>query len=173
MKNSVCVRLATILPVSCLTLAVPVAAQDPGPATAALRIQSEEGAVEARTQAKPFTISVRIMGQDRELWAGDLTMSVYNRAQVRLDINDSDIQCPLEDSRFALRRNAIEFQVRPGYGRANSKYTIETNWTRPTGSCSEQGSRVTGFEVQVELEEGKPRVIEGDGGLRVEITRRQ
>lgn len=156
----------------CFTLAAPVAAQDPISPPRALVIADEAAVVEAQQRAEPFTMSVRILGQNRELWAGDLAMSASNRAQVRIDVQDSDIGCPVENDRFADRRNAVEFQVRRGYGRNSARYTVETNWTRPTASCAEQGSLATGFEVQVELDKGETRVIEGDGGLRVELTRR-
>ncbi|MGB3472988.1 MAG: hypothetical protein WBA51_19400 [Erythrobacter sp.] len=50
-------------------------------------------------------------------------------------------------------------------------YTVDVSWTRPSEDCSQQGSRATGFDVQVELIDNETRVIEGDGGLRVELTR--
>lgn len=173
MKSTLSAHLSVLWAASCFALVTPAAAQDVGPPPPPISIPADSRVAEAQRQAEPFTISVRIMGQDRELWAGDLAMSGSNRAQVRLDVQDVDIKCPLENARFASRRNAIELQVRRGYGRDNARYTVEANWTRPTSSCAEQGSRATGFEVQVELEEGTPRVIEADGGLRVELTRRK
>lgn len=167
MKNKLALLVA-----SYFTLATPVAAQDPSPPPPVLEIPADARTDEAEKSAEPFTISVIIMGQGRELWAGDLAMSGSSRAQVRIDVQDSEIGCPLGNDRFADRRNAVEFQVRRGYGRNNSRYTVETNWTRPTASCAEQGSLATGFEVQVELDDGETRIIEGDGGLRVELTRR-
>lgn len=143
----------------------------PPPAPPARSTAQSESASSSIEEAAPYTISARVVGGDRELWVGRFAMTPYGNASARLDVQDMDSNCPVRNDRFARRSNSVKLAVRPGRGSGVNLYTVDVSWTRPSEDCSQQGSRATGFDVQVELIDNETRVIEGDGGLRVELTR--
>lgn len=123
-------------------------------------------------QQDPYVIFARIIGTEGELWSGNLSMGGTHRAWVKTEIQDVDSKCPAENQRYPTQFHSVQLQVWPNLGRDRLEYRVKANLLRPTESCSENGSKSLGFEVKTELNAGETRVIEGEGGLRVELTRR-
>ena len=119
------------------------------------------------------TVFVRVLGGDKTLWSGDLSMANYRGANVTLNVQDVDPRCPIEDRNYAMRRNGVQLRVNPIRQQFSDRYRINVTWTRPSKDCAEQGSRSIGFELQVDLAAGETKTLEGDGGLSVEVTRKE
>lgn len=119
----------------------------------------------------PYRLHARILVGEREMWAGNLAMTNYGRAYVRSFIQDMDANCPLKNHRFQVREHTIDLSVAPGSREGPYLYSVEANWTSPAEACSDKGARATGVRVEIDLSENQSRVIEGERGLRVEVTR--
>ncbi|MEE4288719.1 MAG: hypothetical protein V2J14_05065 [Erythrobacter sp.] len=159
-------------------LAAPLAAQDIPPPVPAIRTADQipgpaptSRSAAAKDAPSPQQIDVRVLGAGGELWAGTLSVAEYGGARVNLDVQDFDPRCYVAERRYPQRRNAVQMRLNP-VNRQVQTYRLEVTWSRPSQDCSEQGSRSSGFELQVELPSGEMRTLEGDGGLRVELTRR-
>ena len=76
--------------------------------------------------------------------------------------------CPQDYGGQSVRAT-FSMTLRP-QGMSAGKYHLSTSWSRPTGSCDDQGSRSVSVDRAVSLKPGETVVVEGDGGLRVEIT---
>ena len=79
-----------------------------------------------------------------------------------------DQSCPL-DYAGGSARTSFSMSLRP-QGMSGGKYQLSSTWLRPSGSCQEQGSRSVSIEQGVVLKPGQTVVVEGDGGLRLELT---
>lgn len=73
--------------------------------------------------------------------------------------------------RDSSRRTNITFSVGPAYSTQKDMYRVSLSWSRPGGDDCDAGQRTTSVEQSVKLEPGKTIVVQGDGGLRVELTR--
>lgn len=119
----------------------------------------------------PYRLRARVLVGEREMWAGDLAMTHYGRANVRTYVQDMDANCALKNNRFEVRRHTIDLLVAPGNREGPYRYKVEANWTAPAEACSDNGMRGTGLRVEIELAEKQTYVIEGERGLRVELAR--
>ncbi|WP_143738198.1 hypothetical protein [Erythrobacter donghaensis] len=143
----------------------------PSPATVIATIDGVDAAEDTPKPVAPYRLRARVLAGERELWAGDLAMTHYGRANVRTYVQDMDANCPLKNDRFAVRRHTIDLSVAPGNREGPYRYKVEANWTAPAEACSDDGMRGTGVRVEVELAEKQTYVIEGERGLRVELVR--
>jgi|JI8StandDraft_2_1071088.scaffolds.fasta_scaffold12487_2 hypothetical protein len=165
--------LAAWLAVPCLGLTAPLVAQETrSPPAAVMTVPGgAELANEEPPPVPPYSIHARVLVGAREMWAGYLAMTDFGHAYVRTHVQDMDAGCPRDDDRFEVRRHSIDLTIRPGQRERPYLYSIEANWTYPAERCSDEGTRTTGMRVEVELAEKQTRVIEGERGLRVELTR--
>ena len=75
------------------------------------------------------------------------------------------------DYRDSSRRTSINFSVGPAYSSEKEQYRVSLSWSRPGGEICGAGQRTTSVEQTVALQPGRTIVVEGDGGLKVELTR--
>lgn len=68
-------------------------------------------------------------------------------------------------------RSSLMFSLRPDGPTSGDRYRLSLNWSRPKGPCEGDGSRGVSLEQLVVLKSGDPVVIEGDGGVKVELRR--
>ncbi|WP_285709192.1 hypothetical protein [Erythrobacter oryzae] len=165
--------LSAWLAAACLALTTPLAAQETrSPPAAVMTVPpGAELATEEPPPVPPYTIHARVFVGAREMWAGYLAMTDFGHAYVRTHVQDMDAACPRDNDRFKERRHTIDLTIRPGQRERPYLYSVEANWTYPAEPCAEEGTRATGMRVEVELAEKQTRVIEGERGLRVELTR--
>lgn len=79
-------------------------------------------------------------------------------------------ECP--GARGTLDRS-LHFQLMPWTDETNSRYRAEVRWLRPVKTGCEVGSRTASIEQMIQLAPGQSIVLEGDAGLRLELTREQ
>lgn len=68
-------------------------------------------------------------------------------------------------------RQSLSVNIRPE-GPSKDHYRVSVNLMRPSGTCEASGSRGVSVEQTVELKPGQSASIQGDGGLRVDLSRR-
>ena len=68
-------------------------------------------------------------------------------------------------------RQSLSVNIR-AEGPTKDHYRVTVNLMRPSGNCEASGSRGVSIEQTVELKPGQPIAVQGDGGLRIELTRR-
>ena len=67
-------------------------------------------------------------------------------------------------------RNSLTLSVQAD-GPTKDHYRVSVSWTRPNGGCDAQGNRGISLNQAVELKPGRTVTIEGDAGVRVQLTR--
>jgi hypothetical protein len=148
----------------------PVMAEDPPPPVMVAR-----EAPTIRAPQPPFTVAVRIMGGASVLWAGDVALDNIQGAQMNMSLQQADALCPSDaERRIGRRQTGLNFSLRPSYRRTgNEPLTVTVTWTRASADCALPGTRTIGIDTEVTLDPGTTRVVEGDSGLRIELTRKK
>jgi hypothetical protein len=171
MTKPVPLWLAACCAVSGVALAGAASAQEMLPPPMVAMPDEVASADDEPPPVPPYRLHAKVFGGERELWAGYLAMTNYGYAEVRSFVTDMDATCPLPNDRFVARRHMIDLAIRPGQRENPYLYEVEATWTAPVEACADEGMRATGVRVEVELAEKQARVIEGERGLRVELTR--
>ncbi len=172
MTRPACLRMTAPLVSLVFATSTPLAAQEAIPNRPAPSVTIVADEQPKSSQTRPtYWLYARVLGGTRELWAGYLAMTPYGRASVHTDVQEMDSNCPVRNNRFAPRRNTVDLRIRPGRRDNEALYGVEVSWTRPAEPCSERGTRAAGFDIEVDLVDNETRVIEGEGGLRLELTR--
>lgn len=123
------------------------------------------------TPEQNFRVRLSITGEGRILWAGDLLLAEYNGARIESDIQDTDPACPADDRAVATRRSAVIAKVVPIDLVEGYEFKVYAHWARRHEGCTAPGLKVSRIDMRVTLAPGETRIIAGDGGLAVEVTR--
>ncbi len=119
------------------------------------------------------TFRVRVTGAGQELWTGDMTLEGYQGAELKMSLQQADSACPGGNELHSNRRRiGLTFAMRYAGQREPESMAITAEWTRQSRDCAMPGTRTTGIETTIPIPQGPARVIEADGGLRMEITRK-
>ena len=78
--------------------------------------------------------------------------------------------CPNSSSYGSMARSSVNFSLRAD-GASGDGYRVSFGWSRPTSGCASEGTLSVTVDRAVELRPGRSVTVEGDGGLRVELTR--
>ena len=123
------------------------------------------------TPEQNFRVRLTVTGEGRLLWSGDLALAEYNGARIETDIQDTDLACPADERAVATRRSAIIAKVVPIDLVEGYEFKVYAHWARRHEACAAPGQKVSRVDVRVTLAPGETRVVDGDGGLVVEVTR--
>lgn len=52
-----------------------------------------------------------------------------------------------------------------------NQFTVFASWIRAAAECIQPGTYTVGMDVIADIPPGQSRVLRGDGGLRIEMTR--
>ncbi len=116
---------------------------------------------------------VRVTGAGQEIWTGDMALEGYQGAELRMTLQQGDGVCGARgEMRSGRRQTGLTLSIRGG-GRQNESFGIASEWIRQSLDCALPGTRTSGIETTVALVPGASRLIEADGGLRIELTRRR
>jgi len=127
-------------------------------------------------EAQIDELSVRVSSAAGVLWQGNLRVAQNQGASYSQNFSQaSPTLCPLNSPYDRSERSSINFNVyvqNNGYG---SVYRIDASWQRPSEetNCGERGTRTVQVNKALALGPGESGVVEGDAGLRVEVTRRR
>ena len=68
------------------------------------------------------------------------------------------------------RRTSLNVSLRPD-GTSNDSFRVTFAWSRPTGGCATEGNLGVTVDQGLEIARGRTVLIQGDGGVRIELTR--
>jgi len=129
------------------------------------------------TENQIVELAVRISSPAGLLWQGNLRVAQNQGASYSQNFSQaSTTPCPPNSSYDRSERSSINFNV---YGQNNGEsgaiYRIDASWQRPIeeAGCGERGTRTVQVSKGLALDPGESGVVEGDAGLRVEVTRRR
>jgi hypothetical protein len=123
------------------------------------------------TPLQNFRFEVKVTGGERLIWAGELYLSEYEGARIETDLRDINPACSYEERRKVSRNSALVLTLTSvdyvqGYG-----FWLRTYWEHRLPQCGELRSAIAFINVPVQLAEGESETVEGDSGLRVQLTR--
>ena len=122
-------------------------------------------------------LAVRISSPAGLLWQGNLRVAQNQGASYSQNFSQaSPTPCPPNSSYDRSERSSINFNVYvQNSGESGPIYRIDASWQRPIeeGGCGERGTRTVQVNKTLALDPGESGSVEGDAGLRVEVTRRR
>jgi hypothetical protein len=127
------------------------------------------------SEAQIDELSIRISSPAGVLWQGNVRVAQNQGASYSQNFSQaSPTACPV-NSYDRSERSSINFNVyvqNNGYGMT---YRLDASWQRPSedSGCGERGTRTVSVTKALALDPGETGVVEGDAGLRVEVTRRR
>lgn len=120
-------------------------------------------------------LAVRVSSPAGMLWQGTLRVAQNQGASYSQNLSQaSPISCPINAPYDRSERSSVSFNVYVQHsGEYGPIYRIDASWGRPTGEegCGERGTRTVQVSKGLSLDPGETGVVEGDAGLRVEVTR--
>ena len=128
-------------------------------------------------EAKIDELSVRISSPAGVLWQGNLRVAQNQGASYSQSFSQaSPTSCPPNSSYDRSERSSINFNVYvQNSGESGPIYRVDASWQRPIddAGCGERGTRTVQVNKALALDPGESGLVEGDAGLRVEVTRRR
>jgi hypothetical protein len=122
-------------------------------------------------------IAVRVSSPEGVLWQGSLRLAQNQGASYSQNLSQaSPTVCPASSSYDRSERSSISFNAYvQNSGEMGPVYRIDASWGRPMveEGCGERGTRTVQVSKTLALDPGETGVVEGDAGLRVELTRRR
>ncbi len=120
-------------------------------------------------------LTVRVSSPKGVLWQGVLRVANNQGASYSQNLSQASTHaCPSNSPYDRSERSSVSFNVyAQNYGQGAPSYRLDASWARPIkeANCLESGTRTVQINHAVALEPGQTSVIEGDAGLRVEVTR--
>ena len=122
-------------------------------------------------------LAVRISSPAGLLWQGNLRVAQNQGASYSQNFSQaSPTLCPPNSPYDRSERSSINFNVYvQNSGEYGPIYRIDASWQRPIdeAGCGERGTRTVQVNKTLSLDPGESGTVEGDAGLRVEVTRRR
>ena len=129
----------------------------------------------AAAEAQIETIGVRVSSPEGVLWQGTLRVAQNQGGSYSQSFSQASADnCPPNSSYDRSERSTLNFNVYvQNYGQGRPSYRVDASWGRPikVANCGESGTRTVQINQGVFLDPGETATIEGDAGLRVELTR--
>ena len=129
----------------------------------------------AGVETQVHDLGVRVSSPAGLLWQGRLRVSPNQGASYSQNLSQaSPTVCPPNAPFDRSERSSVSFSVYvQSSGEYGPLYRIDASWGRPTAEegCGERGTRTVQVSKGLALDPGETGVVEGDAGLRVEVTR--
>lgn len=126
----------------------------------------------AMNQGPRVRVGVTVRSPAGILWDGSLWVSGRGQSSWRQSVQEPQAEdCP-RTRPYDSMQNEISVTLSPtGEAGLAPLVNVSVRWARPAeAACG--GARIVELRETVSLEDGKPAVIRGDGGLVVELRRR-
>lgn len=121
------------------------------------------------------TLGVRLSSPEGVLWQGNLRVGANQSASYSQNLSQASPEvCPAGSPYDRSERSAINFNVYvQNNGQWGPSYRVDASWSRPihAARCTESGTRTVQLNHTIVIEPGQTSVVEGDAGLKVEVTR--
>jgi hypothetical protein len=120
-------------------------------------------------------LAVRISSPEGVLWQGTLRVGQNQGGSYSQSLSQASAEiCPPNSPYDRSERSSLNFNVYvQNYGQGRPSYRVDASWGRPikVPNCGESGTRTVQINQGVMLDPGETATIQGDAGLRVELTR--
>ena len=130
---------------------------------------------EAKLRAVPHRIDLRVSAGRDILWEGPLHVSANEGAHINYSKREA-VQplCREDQNRYDGTQSGININLRSQGDRTAHRYHIDVSWNRSAEprSCGTDGTRSVSVNQQILLPVGETVRVEGDGGLSIQLTRR-
>lgn len=166
------------LPVLLLAMQAPprTAPPSPPPPPVPVMIPQPSPEDEAKLRSIPHRVELRVSAEGRVLWEGPLMVSDRQAAYINYSQRDAaPALCREDQDRGEGRQTSININLRSNYGdRTTSRYQIDVSWmrSREERSCGTGGTLTAGLSQSIILPVGREVTVEGDGGLSIQLIRR-
>ena len=141
----------------------------------AVRMVSDRIAAPPAVSTPTQMIGVRVSSPQGVLWQGTLRIAENQSASYSQNLSQaSTLVCPPGSPYDRSERTSVSFNVyTQNYGQGRPNYRLDVSWARPIidPNCGESGTRTVQINQSITLEPGQTATIEGDAGLRVELSR--
>lgn len=128
-------------------------------------------------EARIDELAVRISSPAGLLWQGTLRVAQNQSASYSQNFSQASASyCPPSSSYDRSERSSINFSIYvQNSGEVAPIYRVDASWQRPIeeAGCGERGTRTVQVNKALALDPGESGLVEGDAGLRVEVTRRR
>ena len=128
----------------------------------------------ARREVVPLAVAV---SAGREvLWSDRLRVSGNGGANYSIDKREAALPCPdgsVAPSNYTFGREQLEVSIRRQISSESfDSFNVSVKWERPDEDCQGQGGqRSVSIMSLIAIPPGETVELEGDGGLRVRLTR--
>jgi hypothetical protein len=120
-------------------------------------------------------LAVRISSPAGVLWQGHVRVAQNQGASYSQNFSQaSTILCPPNAPYDRSERSSVNFNLYvQNSGDLGPIYRVDASWQRPIdeGGCGERGTRTVQVNKALSLDPGQSGFVEGDAGLRVEVSR--
>src|SRR5215211_6527825 len=134
-------------------------------------------AAPAVSDAKVDELAIRISSPAGPLWQGTLRVAMNQGASYSQSLSQASTElCPAGVPYDRSERSSVSFNIyAQNYGQGRPSYRLDVSWGRPIvdANCGESGTRTVQITQSVTLDPGQTATIEGDAGLRVELSRQR
>ncbi|HEY5722833.1 MAG TPA: hypothetical protein VIT45_10980 [Allosphingosinicella sp.] len=131
---------------------------------------------EAKLRMIPHRIELRVTAEGQILWEGPLMVSDRQQAHINYSKREAaPALCREDQNRGEGRQNNITIGLGSNYGdRTRPSYRLDVGWVRSVEErvCGGGGTRSVSVNQTVLLPVGRSVTVEGDGGLSIEMIRR-
>ena len=148
--------------------------------TAAIALESvarDRIAPPAAVEMKIDELAVRISSPAGTLWQGNLRVAQNQSASYSQNFSQAaPTFCPTPSPYDRSERSSVSFSVYVQHsGEYGPVYRVDASWQRPTEDegCGERGTRTVQVSKALALDPAESGTVEGDAGLKVEVTRRR
>lgn len=120
------------------------------------------------------TLGIRISSPEGVLWQGTLRVGQNQGANYQQNLSQAAPEaCPPGLPYDRSERRSVNVNIYAQNNQLGQSYRIDASWGRPVRGtdCSEAGTRTVQVNQTVMVEPGQTVVVEGDAGLKIEITR--
>lgn len=119
---------------------------------------------------EPVTVWVRIFSGKKLLLSDQLRVARYNATDILTRSEAPAETCPADAGPTV--QSTLTFQINRQASTDADDFFIGLTWSRPVDECKLSGSRGVSLAQPVTIKPGPPTVVTGDGGLRIELSRR-
>lgn len=129
-----------------------------------------------RDMPAPVTLGVSIQFARKTVWSGNLRVGTGNGASYSQSRNEAAAVCPgVDPGRGNYGSNGETLNLRIDRRDSREKgdtFSVMASWARPLPDCQGEGSSSVGLNRVVTLAPGASVELTGDGGLVVQLSRK-
>lgn len=170
--------LSQFLALAVVALQAPPITRVPSPAPAPLVVTTGDR-IARPAGSEPFSsaerIALRITSPRGLLWEGTLRVAQNQSASHHQNTSQAAAdRCPPGSPYDRSERSHLNVSVNAQHGQQwGLSYRVDVSWQRPVQGevCVENGTRTVQINQTIPIAPGETGVIEGDAGLRVQLSR--